>query len=313
MTRALITGVAGQDGSYLAEVLLGLGYDVHGIARTGSVQVAPGVTVHEMDLEDRGLDELVASLRPDEIYNLAALSSVFRSWAEPGLTSRVNGAVVADLLGAVMRVHEMSGQEIRVVHASSAEIFGTPHESPQNERTPISPTSPYGAAKAHAHQLVGVYRRAGLFASTCILYNHESPRRPASFVTRKITLAAARISMGLQDRLELGSLSVRRDWGWAPDFVDALIRSAHHDVPSDFVIATGVAHSVEEFASAAFERVGIDWREVVDFDPNLLRPVDAPLLIGDASFARETLGWMTTHDFDDIVGSMVDADLAFVS
>jgi GDPmannose 4,6-dehydratase len=312
MTRALITGVAGQDGSYLAEQLLGLGYDVHGVVRPGGGHVVDGVIVHELDLLEGGAAALVDGLRPDEIYNLAAISSVFRSWQEPALTARANGALVAELLGAARQVQESTSREIRIVQASSAEIFGTPTESPQTEGTTIAPTSPYGAAKAYAHQLVRVYRGAGLFASSCILYNHESPRRPEAFVTRKITLAAARISRGLQDRLQLGSLAARRDWGWAPDYVDALVRAAHHDVAEDFVIATGISHSVEDFVEAAFARVGIDWREVTDVDAALMRPGDAPELVGDAAQAREQLAWRPSLGFDEIVPSMVDADLALL-
>lgn len=305
MTRALITGVTGQDGFYLSELLLSLGHEVHGLVRPGSV--APeGVTAHEFDLLSGDIGEILETVKPDQVYNLAAVSSVFRSWQEPELTARVNGEFVARLLAAVSR----AARDIRVVQASSAEIFGVPDRSPQDESTRVRPSSPYGAAKAYAHQLAGAYRGQGVFAASCILYNHESPRRPETFVTRKITAAVARISLGLQSRLELGNLDSRRDWGWAPDFADALHRAAVADTPSDYVIATGSAHSVREFVAAAFDRVGItEWTELVDSNDSLLRVGDAPELVGDASRARAELGWRPTMEFSQIVGAMVDADL----
>ena len=308
MMRALVTGVTGQDGSYLAESLLGAGLEVHGIVRDEQEPVIPGVLRHRVDLaEPGGLAAAVTDLRPDVIYNLAAVSSVFRSWEEPTITARVNGLAVAELLAAVRSL----GDGIRFVQASSAEIFGAPEAAPQDETTPVRPTSPYGAAKAYAHGLVGVYRGAGVHASSVILYNHESPRRPEAFVTRKITAAAARISRGLQDRLTLGNLAARRDWGWAPDYVRALQLAAGADEPGDYVIATGVAHSVEEFVSVAFARAGIaDWRAHVDVDDALLRTGDAAEQRGDASRAHRVLGWRPTLDFEQIVHAMVDADLA---
>jgi GDPmannose 4,6-dehydratase len=310
MTRALITGVTGQDGSYLAELLIARGDEVHGITRDAGEPLTPGVVARQLDLsKDSGIAALVAHLRPDVIYNLAAVSSVFRSWEQPTLTSRINGVAAAELLAAV-RALQTTGHETRFVQASSAEIFGAPEFSPQDESTPIRPTSPYGAAKAYAHGLVGAYRAAGMFASSVILYNHESPRRPEAFVTRKITAAAARISLGLQDRLELGNLDARRDWGWAPDFVDALHRAAVASEPGDFVIATGVAHSVEDFARTAFERAGVaDWRSRIDVSSGLMRAGDAPEQVGNAAKARDELGWAPTRGFDDIVAAMVDADL----
>jgi len=311
MTVALITGVTGQDGSYLAERLVALGDEVHGIVRDKGEPVTDGVIAHQRDLsEGSSAGDLVRELKPDVIYNLAAVSSVFRSWVEPEITARLNGVLVAQLLAAAREVRG-NGHPVRFVQASSAEIFGTPLVSPQDESTEIRPTSPYGAAKAYAHGLVGVYRSAGMFASSVILYNHESPRRPEAFVTRKITAAAARISAGLQERLELGNLDARRDWGWAPDYVDALHRAATAEEPGDFVVATGVAHSVEDFVRVAFERAGVDdWRERIDVTPGLLRTGDAAELAGDASRARAQLGWAPTMDFDQIVAAMVDADLA---
>jgi len=309
MSRVLITGVTGQDGSYLAEQLIARGHEVHGTAQNPGEGVTPGVEVHVQDLSEPGVGSIVRDLRPDIVYNLAAISSVYGSWQQPELTARINGLAVAELLAAVREL-QSSGTEVRFVQASSAEIFGVPADVPQTERTAIRPTSPYGAAKAYAHALVGVHRGAGVWASTAILYNHESPRRPETFVTRKITAAAARISRGRQDRLELGNLAARRDWGWAPDYVDALVRIGQADRPDDFVIATGVAHSVEEFVAVAFARVGIeDWRAHVSVNDELLRSGDAPQQLGDATHAREVLGWAPTVPFEGIVHAMVDHDL----
>jgi GDPmannose 4,6-dehydratase len=288
--RVLVTGLSGQDGSYLAEALTGRGDEV----------LSPG----DADLARSGAGAaLVRELEPELIFNLAALSSVYRSWQEPVLTAQLNGLLVAELLDAARELGA------RFVQASSAEIFGAPDTSPQNERTPIRPTSPYGAAKAYAHGLVHAYRSAGLGASSVILYNHESPRRPETFVTRKITAAAARIAAGRQDALTLGNLDARRDWGWAPDYVRAMMLAAEH--PGDYVIATGESHSISDFAACAFERVGIDdWQRYVRTDDELLRPGDAPDLRGDASLARRVLGWEPTMGFEQIVHAMVDADVA---
>jgi GDPmannose 4,6-dehydratase len=314
MKRALITGVTGQDGSYLAELLLARGYEVHGVTRDAGEVVTGGVIAHQLDLAtDSSIAQLIAAVEPHEIYNLAALSSVYQSWQNPTLTARLNGAVVAEMLAAVKTIHDRGNTDIRFVQASSAEIFGAPTQSPQNELTPVRPTSPYGAAKAYAHGLVGAYRTAGIAASSVILYNHESPRRPETFVTRKITAAAARISVGRQETLELGNLEAYRDWGWAPDYADALARAAQHGEPDDFVIATGVSHSVRDFVEAAFARAGVDeWQDRVRVSDTLLRSGDAPLQLGDASKARHALGWSPTVDFDGIVSAMVDHDLALL-
>ena len=320
MPVALVTGISGQDGSYLAESLLARGYELHGIVRSGSPAdltesaAALRATLHQIDITDTSaLGALVSEVAPDEIYNLAAVSSVFRSWAEPVYTAEVNALPVAALLEAAWTAQNATGKQVRLVQASSAELFGQAAESPQNENTPIRPSSPYGAAKAYAHHMVGVYRQRGLFASNCILYNHESPRRPEAFVTRKITASVARISRGLQDSLELGSLESRRDWGWAPDYVDALQRAVSADAPDDFVIATGVTHSISDFVSAAFARVGIsDWTSLVTINDAFSRPVDPAEQVGDASKARELLGWKPTMTFEDIVGAMVDADLTIL-
>lgn len=312
MSRVLITGVTGQDGSYLADRLVEDGEDVHGLVRTGDEEAVslalrhPGLVLHEGDLGDPdGLQELVRRLSPDAVYNLAGISSVAESWAHPVLTGQVTGIAAAALLEAVA---EKPGS--RFFQASSAEIFGTPSESPQNERTPIVPTSPYGAAKAYAHRMTGLWRARGHFAATGILYNHESPRRPATFVTRKITAAAARISLGLQDELELGDLDVERDWGWAPDYVDAMLRAMHHDVPDDFVIATGETHTVREFVQAAFAAAGVtDWADRVRVNPEFLRPAEIASMRGDASHALAELGWRPTVRFEELVARMVQADL----
>ncbi|MBG6055918.1 GDPmannose 4,6-dehydratase [Salinibacterium sp. CAN_S4] len=309
MTRVLITGITGQDGSYLAELLLAAGDDVHGTSLSADEHSVDGVELHQLDLSHPGIGTLIAELEPQVVYNLAAISSVFGSWRQPDVTARINGLAVAEMLAAVQ---EIPGA--RFVQASSAEMFGAPSEVPQTERTAIRPTSPYGAAKAYAHSLVNVYRTAGVWASSCILYNHESPRRPENFVTRKITASAARISLGLQDSLELGHLDARRDWGWAPDYVDAVSKAAAVESPDDYVIATGVDHSVQDFVAAAFSRVGIaDWRPFVTVSDEFKRSGDAPRQLGDASHAREVLDWAPTVDFDGIVAAMVDNDLEIFS
>ncbi len=251
------------------------------------------------------------SWRPSEIYNLAAISSVARSWDEPELTARVNGLGAVGLLESARRLQEREGRPVRFVQASSSEIFGLPDRSPQDEDTPVRPANPYGAAKAFAHLMVDVYRHRGLHAVSLVLYNHESPRRPEQFVTRKITAGVAAISAGTASRLTLGNLAAVRDWGWAPDYVDAMVRAARADVPRDYVVATGESHSVEEFVAAAFRCVGIDdWASYVDVDPALLRPVDATALVGDATRIRRDLGWVPTVAFDEVVSRMVEADLA---
>ena len=315
MPTAFLTGIIGQDGGYLAERLVAEGWHVHGLVRPGDERVddlrrrVDGVVLHEGDLMDVArVGDLVAYLTPDEIYNLGGIASVAQSWQRPLLTAQVGGLGAAGLLEAAWQLHR-GGRDVRVLQASSAEIFGTPDRSPQSETTPIRPVSPYGAAKAFAHHLVGVYRGRGLHATACILYNHESPRRPAGYVTRKVTQAAARIAAGTQDRLHLGSLDIRRDWGWAPDYVDAMVRASRHSEPDDFVVATGEAHSIEDFVAAAFARVGLRWQEHVALDPALARPVDPPDLVGDASKARRLLGWRPTVSFEEIVRQMVDADL----
>lgn len=314
--RALVTGVTGQDGGYLVEQLVGNGWSVHGVVRPGEGLTDPlralgeAFVLHEADLLDHdGMKKVVEAAAPVAVFNLAGLSSVAESWAQPVLAARVNGLAVASLLDLVWRRQEEIGSAVRFLQASSAEMFSGATSIPQDESTTLSPRSPYGAAKAYAHHLVQVYRARGLHAVSTILYNHESPRRPPTFVTRKITQAVAAIAEGQQRRLVLGNLAARRDWGWAPEYVDAMVRALQHDTADDYVIATGTSHSVEDFAAAAFARVGIqDWQELVIVEPALYRPVDAVELVGDASRARERLGWSANLDFADIVGRMVDHD-----
>ncbi|MDP3890441.1 GDP-mannose 4,6-dehydratase [Nocardioides sp.] len=318
MTRAFVTGINGQDGSYLAERLLDEGVEVHALAHTAdepSAFVPTAVVVHHGDLTDvEGTRALVRDLAPDEVYNLAAVSSVARSWEAPDQTAAVNGLGAVGLLESARQVQEATGRTVRFVQASSAEIFGSPTVSPQDEDTPIRPVNPYGAAKAYAHLMVDVHRSRGLHAVSAILYNHESPRRPTSFVTRKITSTVAAIARGTADRLVLGNLDARRDWGWAPDYVDAVVRAARADHPRDYVVATGRSHSVRDFVAAAFLAAGVDdWEHLVSSDPALVRPVDATDLAGDATRARTDLGWEPTVGFTDLVARMVESDLQTVS
>jgi GDPmannose 4,6-dehydratase len=269
------------------------------------------VVWHEGDLADTdAIRALVARVGPREIYNLGGVSSVATSWREPLLTAQVTGLGALGLMEAAHGLQEASGQPVRVLQASSAEIFGSPATSPQDESTPVRPTSPYGAAKAFAHHMAGVYRARGLPVSTCILYNHESPRRPETFVTRKISRGAAAIALGRSDELALGNLDAVRDWGWAPDYVDAMVRAVRAPVPDDYVVATGVPHSVRDFVAAAFAAAGVeDWERYVRIDPAFVRPDDPAVLCGDATRARERLGWSPTTTFDEVVEAMVRADL----
>lgn len=315
MTVALVTGVTGQDGSYLAERLVAEGLTVHGMVRPGDDAPLPsGVHRHRVDLADRrALHDLVLDLAPDELYHLAGVSSVAKSWQEPVQTAELTGIAAAALLDAALAAQDRSGHIVRVVQASSAEIFGDPDRVPQDERTTVRPTNPYGAAKAFAHHLVGVYRARGLHAVGAILFNHESPRRPPSFVTRKITQGAARIAVGGGGVITLGNLDARRDWGWAPDYVDALVRAARHHTALDVVIATGQTHSVRDFAEAALRHAGVNDPDAhLASDPAFNRPNDAAQLVGDASLARTELGWAPTRGFDQVVAAMVDHDLGLL-
>jgi GDPmannose 4,6-dehydratase len=247
------------------------------------------------------------------VYNLGGISSVAYSWEHPVATGAVSGVGAVAVFEAAWRAQEASGSPVRVVQASSAEIFGQPDRVPQDEGTTVRPLSPYGAAKAYAHQMAAVYRARGLHVASCILYNHESPRRPPAFVTRKITQAAARIAADGEGVLALGNLDARRDWGWAPDYVDAMVRAARHTAAADYVVATGRTHSVAEFAAAAFARAGItDWERHVVVDARFVRPADADEVVGDASRARQELGWAPTVPFEEVVGRMVDHDVAIL-
>jgi GDPmannose 4,6-dehydratase len=303
--KSFITGVGGQDGSYLAERLVADGVEVHALVLPGTPECPSDVVIHEGDLADiESLRRVLGDIRPDEIYNLAAVSSVAQSWDEPDLTAHVNGTAAVGLMETARQIGA------RMVQASSAEIFGQPVESPQTESTAIRPVNPYGAAKAFGHLSASVFRHHGTHVSSLVLYNHESPRRPATFVTRKITSTVAAIARGRAEGLALGNLDARRDWGWAPDYVDAMVRAARAPRPDDYVIATGRAHSVRDFVAAAFAAAGIDdWEPYVRVDPAFFRPADPTELVGDATHARESLDWEPSVPFEEIVARMVAADL----
>jgi GDPmannose 4,6-dehydratase len=300
--RALVTGIGGQDGSYLAELLLGHGYEVFGTV-LGSPEGLPDA-VQVVDDAAAAIGEL----SPDEIYHLASASFVPASWEDPVGTSRFAAESAAGLLDALRREHPGG----RFLNAASAEIFGVPRERPQTEETPVRPLTPYGAGKAFAHFLTGAFRRHyGLHATSVILFNHESERRPVHFLTRKVSRGAAAISLGLEQELHLGDLTARRDWGYAPDYVRAMWLTLQADEPDDYVVATGEAHSVEEFVTAAFDHVGLDWREHVRHDESLSRgSADSPELVGDPTKIRERLAWEPDVRFDELVRRLVDADLA---
>ncbi len=307
MAVALITGVTGQDGTYLAENLLADGVEVHGLVRPGSIApVIDRVTQHRIDLTDSaGLQGLVSDLQPELIFHLAGQTSVAESWADPVAAINQTGVPTAALLSAIASASPGS----RFVNASSAEIFGDA-PAPQSEKTPVNPLSPYGAAKALGFFLVQGFRDRGMHASSAILYNHESPRRPEQFVIRKISKAAARIALGRQETLRLGNLDAARDWGWAPDYVRALRLMAQQETAADYVIGTGESHSVREFVAAAFRVAGIeDWQSHVEIDPEFLRPADPKVQLADSSLARQRLGWAPTVDFAGIAEAMVIADL----
>ncbi len=318
MTRALITGVTGQDGSYLAELLAREGVEVHGMVRPGDpaagdvTTLVPGLVTHAGDLADQAsVDAVLDAVRPDEVYNLAGISSVAQSWEQPGLTADLTGAGAVRVLQAALRHQRETGRDVRVLQASSAEIFGEPATSPQTESTPLRPLNPYGAAKAFAHTVTAMLRSQGLHASTVIHNTPPPPRPPATFVTRKITRAAAAIARGSREPLLLGNLDARRDWGFAGDYVEAMRLAVRAEAPGDYVVATGEAHTVSEFVAAAFDAAGVpDWQGHVRVDERFVRPVDAALLVGDPSRAREVLGWTATTRFDELVALMVRHDLS---
>jgi len=311
---ALITGVTGQDGSYLAEFLLGIGYEVHGLLRRSSypntariehLRSHPHLHLHYGDLSDSSrMVRLLLDTKPDEIYNLAAQSHVMMSFGEPEYTGNTTGLGSLRLLEA-LRILKL---DARYYQASSSEMFGA-SPPPQNESTPFHPRSPYGVAKVYAHWITRNYRESyGIFAVNGMLFNHESPRRGENFVTRKITKAVAEISLGTRDSLALGNLDARRDWGYAPEFVQAMWLMLQADEPQDFVVGTGSSFSVQEFVQAAFEYRGLNWVDYVSFDQGLTRPAEVDDLVGDASLANEALGWKAKIAGLDLVPIMVDAD-----
>ncbi len=319
--KALVTGITGQDGSYLAELLLSKGYEVHGIIRRSSSfntqrlehlyqdphQVDARLFLHYGDLTDSSvLSRLLQEIEPDEIYNLGAQSHVRTSFDLPEYTAEVTGLGTVRLLDAMRE----TGVQPRFYQASSSELYGKVQEVPQTETTPFYPRSPYACAKAYAFHVTRNYREAyGLFAVNGILFNHESPRRGETFVTRKITRAVGRIKAGLQDKLYLGNLDARRDWGYAPEFVEAMWLMLQAETPEDYVIATGETHSVREFLEHAFGRVDLEWERYVELDPKYERPTEVDLLIGDPARAKRDLGWEARVKFAELVRIMVDADL----
>jgi len=314
MAKALITGITGQDGSYLAEFLLGKGYEVYGMVRRSSTEnferiepIRDRLRLVQADLLDPiSLITLLSEVRPQEVYNLAAQSFVPTSWAQPVLTAEFDAIGVTRLLEAIRLVD----REIRFYQASSSEMFGKVREVPQNELTPFHPRSPYGVAKVYAHHITVNYRESyGIYACSGILFNHESPRRGKEFVTRKVSDGVARIHLGRERELRLGNLEARRDWGYAGDYVEAMWLMLQQPEPDDYVVATGESHTVAELVEQAFRHVGRDWREYVREDAALKRPAEVDLLVGDATKTRAKLGWQPRVLFEELVGMMVDADL----
>jgi len=316
--RAIITGITGQDGSYLAELLLSKGYEVVGTTRRSSApnfwriqHLLDRITIKPCDLLDQlSIIRVVDDVRPREFYNLAAMSFVPASWDQPMLTGEFNAQGVTRVLEAIRHVDP----SIRLYQASSSEMFGKVREVPQTELTPFYPRSPYGVSKVFAHYITVNYRESyDLFAVSGMLFNHESPRRGLEFVTRKVTDGVARIKLGLQDTLSLGNLDAHRDWGFAGDYVHAMYLMLQQERADDYVIATGISHSVRDLVEVAFGHAGLDWRKHVKLDPKLLRPAEVEHLIGDSTKARAQLGWQPSVDFAGLVRMMVDADLERVS
>ncbi|MDH3583354.1 MAG: GDP-mannose 4,6-dehydratase [Phycisphaerae bacterium] len=321
---ALIFGITGQDGSYLAELLLDKGYQVHGVIRRASQfntaridhlyldphESGARLNLHYGDLTDPNTLSLISRIVPDEVYNLGAQSHVRVSFDMPVYTADVDALGTVRLLEAVRACRELSGKEIRFYQASSSEMFGKVLQTPQSETTPFYPRSPYGAAKVYSYWITVNYREAyGLHTSNGILFNHESPRRGETFVTRKITRAVGRIKHGLQETLFLGNLDAQRDWGYAGDYVEAMWRMLQQDEGDDYVVATGQTWSIRQFLERAFAHAGLKWEQYVELDPRYLRPTEVDVLQGDASKAREKLGWEPKVDFEQLVDMMVDADL----
>ena len=316
--RALVTGITGQDGSYLAELLLDKGYDVHGMVRRSSTEtfqrlegIRDEITLHTGDLLDqRSLVDVLRACEPEEIYNLAAMSFVAASWSQPVLTAEFTATGVTRMLEAMRE----AAPESRFYQASSSEMFGKVLEVPQRESTPFYPRSPYGVAKCYGHFITVNYRESyDLFACSGILFNHESERRGLEFVTRKVTHGAAAIKLGLRDELALGNLDAERDWGYAKDYVEAMWLMLQQDEPDDYVIATGEAHSVRALVDIAFEHVGIEPEGHIRIDPRFLRPAEVEHLVGDSTKAREQLGWEPRTSFEDMVRLMVDSDLELLA
>ena len=320
--RALITGVTGQDGSYLAELLVSKGYAVHGLRRRSSTfgteriehlirGTDPCVELHYGDLSDAsGLARLIRQIRPHEVYNLAAQSHVRVSFDQPAYTADVTAVGTLRLLEALRDVQDDSGEQIRFYQASSSEMYGKVVETPQKETTPFYPRSPYGVAKVYGHWITVNYRESyDLHASCGILFNHESPRRGETFVTRKITRAAARIKLGMQEKLHLGNLDAKRDWGFAGDYVEAMWLMLQQPQADDYVVATNELHTVREFCELTFSRLGLDYLDFVEVDPRYFRPAEVDLLLGDATKARTTLDWTPRVSFQELVEMMVDGDL----
>ncbi len=319
MKKAILTGITGQDGSYLAELLLAKGYEVHGIVRRSSTEtferinhLTDRITLHQADLLDQlSIIEVFRQVRPDEVYNLAAMSFVPTSWKQPVLTGEFTGIGVTRVLEAIRL---LDPKHIRFYQASSSEMFGKVQETPQKETTPFYPRSPYGVAKVYGHWITVNYRESyGMYCSSGILFNHESERRGKEFVTRKVTDGAARIKNGLAKELRLGNLDARRDWGFAGDYVEAMWLMLQQDQPDDYVVATGETHTVGELVQVAFEAAGLDWKKYVVQDPSLIRPAEVDLLIGDPSKARKKLGWVPKVGFKELVQRMVRADLQRLS
>jgi GDPmannose 4,6-dehydratase len=319
-TRALITGITGQDGLYLAELLLAKGYEVHAIIRGQNnpkrelvETILPDVVLHTGDLTDlSSLMRAMRDARPDEVYNLGAVSFVAYSWENAQVTSDVTGLGVLNMLEAVRLYAGDDAGRVRFYQASSSEMFGKVQAVPQSETTLLWPRSPYGVAKVYGHYMTINYRESyGMHASSGILFNHESPRRGPEFVTRKVSMAVARIKLGLQEHVTMGNLDAQRDWGFAGDYVEAMWLMLQQPAADDYVIATGETHSIRDLLDAAFTHVGIDdWEHLVRQDPRFMRPAEVDMLIGDATKARTVLGWKPTVAFPDLVAMMVDSDLA---
>jgi GDPmannose 4,6-dehydratase len=318
MKRALITGITGQDGSHLADLLLSKGYEVHGIVRRSATprtdniwHILDRIQIHYGEITDSNfITNLVNKLQPDEIYNLGAQSHVHYSFASPRATAEATGIAPLYLLEAI-RENQMAGNKlIKFYQASSSEMFGKVQEIPQKETTLLWPRSPYGCAKVYAHYLTINYRESyNLFACSGILFNHEGERRGTDFVTRKISLAVAKIKLGLQHELVLGNIAAKRDWGYAGDYVEGMWRMLQHEVPGDYILATGETHSIKEFLEIAFARVGLNWEDYVKTDAQFIRPAEVDQLLGDSTKAKEILGWTPRISFVELVHLMVDADL----